>query len=464
MQLASGKFSRRTLTKIVAAGIILAFAGYLSYRLLTPRSTWETSSIKANGAAPEPPFNFTGAGSCSSTACHGGVTPRTVNRVFQNEFSTWILNDRHARAYSLLLEPRSAQIAKNLRIERAERSARCLACHALNVAPELQTKTFDLTDGVSCESCHGPAEGWLSEHTRKDWKHEDSIKRGMVDLRDVVHRAEKCSNCHLGNEEKSVDHELIAAGHPDLFFELDTFSALMPAHWNEQSWMEQRERDPWFATRAWAVSQAVALRDFMRLIASRQKNQPWPDFSQYECYACHHDLVLPSWRQARGYSAVAGRPTWNPSRYLILKHLARVASLEEAKALDGDLANIGNLLSNSAHDREKIAAAATGVAERADRLARSIARMPIDQEVTLGLIRSIAGDGQEIALGGVRSVEQAAMTLESLFNTYSRSVKDANPQAVKEALKKLFDDLEQPRNFEPKRFASRLQEVRRVLG
>ena len=36
----------------------------------------------------------------------------------------------------------------------------------------------------------------------------------MYDTRDVTKRAEKCLTCHLGNDEKSVDHEMIAAGHP----------------------------------------------------------------------------------------------------------------------------------------------------------------------------------------------------------------------------------------------------------
>ncbi len=55
----------------------------------------------------------------------------------------------------------------------------------------------------------------------------------MVDTRDLVKRTEKCLSCHLGSEEKFVDHEMIAAGHPDLFFELDSFSAVMPRHWKE---------------------------------------------------------------------------------------------------------------------------------------------------------------------------------------------------------------------------------------
>jgi len=41
------------------------------------------------------------------------------------------------------------------------------------------------------------------------------------------------------NENRFVDHEMIAAGHPDLFFELDSFSAVMPRHWKSP-----RESEP----------------------------------------------------------------------------------------------------------------------------------------------------------------------------------------------------------------------------
>jgi hypothetical protein len=36
---------------------------------------------------------------------------------------------------------------------------------------------------------------------------------------------------------------------------------------------------------------------------------PWPDFARFDCYACHHDLKVPSWRQERGYGGrTPGRP------------------------------------------------------------------------------------------------------------------------------------------------------------
>jgi len=41
---------------------------------------------------------YVGPGSCAATACHGSVKPVVESRIFQNEYSTWILKDKHARA------------------------------------------------------------------------------------------------------------------------------------------------------------------------------------------------------------------------------------------------------------------------------------------------------------------------------------------------------------------------------
>ena len=124
----------------------------------------------------------------------------------------------------------------------------------------------------------------------------------MYDTRDLVKRSEKCLTCHLGTPEKIVDHELIAAGHPDLYFELDSFMSVMPPHWKEV------DTDPWFAVRAMAVGQAVQLREQLKRVARESQGGIWPEYAELDCFACHHNLVAAkdSWRQERGY---AGPPS-----------------------------------------------------------------------------------------------------------------------------------------------------------
>ncbi len=183
-------------------------------------------------AAENQPSKYIGPGSCAATSCHGSVRPVAGSRILQNEYSTWIIQDKHSRAYQALTGDVGERMARILKLgAKAEESPKCLACHALSVSPEQRGRAFEISEGVSCENCHGPASGWLGPHTTKSWPHEKSVALGMHDTRDFIHRTEKCLECHLGTKNKFVDHEMIAAGHPDLFFELDLFSAVMPRHW-----------------------------------------------------------------------------------------------------------------------------------------------------------------------------------------------------------------------------------------
>ncbi|HEX2713690.1 MAG TPA: multiheme c-type cytochrome, partial [Candidatus Acidoferrales bacterium] len=82
------------------------------------------------------------------------------------------MKDKHSRAFTALSNPVAVRMARILGLARADAAPKCLACHALDVPANERGRTFDLSDGVSCESCHGPASAWLGPHTAKDWTHE----------------------------------------------------------------------------------------------------------------------------------------------------------------------------------------------------------------------------------------------------------------------------------------------------
>src|ERR1700722_2104982 len=171
------------------------------------------------GAAENEPVKYIGPGSCAATSCHGSVKPVGGSRIHQNEYSTWILKDKHRQAYQALTGDVGERIARILQIgAKAEEAPKCLACHALYTTPEQRGRAFEISEGVSCENCHGPASAWLGPHATRSWPHAKSISLGMYDTRNVIFRTEKCMECHLGTKDKFVDHEMIAAGHPDLYF------------------------------------------------------------------------------------------------------------------------------------------------------------------------------------------------------------------------------------------------------
>jgi hypothetical protein len=167
-------------------------------------------------AAENEPIKYIGPGSCAATSCHGSVKPVAGSRILQNEYSTWIIKDKHSRAYQALTGDIGERMARILKLgTKAEEAPKCLVCHALYTTAQQRGRVFEISEGVSCENCHGPASAWLGPHTTRSWPHEKSVALGMHDTRDVIHRMEKCLECHLGTKEKFVDHEMIAAGHPD---------------------------------------------------------------------------------------------------------------------------------------------------------------------------------------------------------------------------------------------------------
>jgi hypothetical protein len=407
---------------------------------------------------------YTGPGSCASSACHGSVTPRSENRVLQNEYSTWIVKDKHSKAYASLKGTVGERMAAILGVGKAESAPKCLACHALDVPAAERARTFDLSEGVSCENCHGPAAAWLGPHTERDWTHQKSLAAGMYDTRDLTKRSEKCLSCHLGSEEKSVDHEMIAAGHPDLYFELDSFSAVMPRHWREPG--ETENSDRWYDVRELTTGQGVQLRQSLLRLASRTRGKTWPEYSELQCYACHHNLTQPqdSWRQARGYPGRRpGDPPWNASRYTIFHEVVVQVDADSAARLDSELSHLAQLMSRLNPDRDAVAASANSSAKLVADLSVKANSAVGDSTSTLRLLQKISGDADNISGQGEHAAAQVAMAIQSLFVAYERNEKLPRSSEIRAAITALFQELQNPSAYDPTRFANRLRQVNALL-
>src|SRR6188474_1500546 len=79
----------------------------------------------------------------------------------------------------------------------------CVTCHATVFAG-------DANAGVSCESCHGPASGYLKPHQAKGAYDQSVAQFGMTKLvGNLQGWTQQCTNCHVMNDER-----LIKANHP----------------------------------------------------------------------------------------------------------------------------------------------------------------------------------------------------------------------------------------------------------
>jgi hypothetical protein len=107
-------------------------------------------TVPALLSAQNEPVKYIGPGSCAATSCHGSVKAIAGSRILQNEYSTWIVKDKHSRAYQALTGDTGERMARILKLDaKAEEAAKCLACHALDPAPGQRGRAFEISEGVS---------------------------------------------------------------------------------------------------------------------------------------------------------------------------------------------------------------------------------------------------------------------------------------------------------------------------
>jgi len=112
------------------------------------------------------------------------------------QYKQW-MGTKHAQAYKTLGTDEAKQAAQKAGVSgNPQESAECLTCHVTGYdAPaNLKTDKYDQTDGVWCESCHGPGSAY--------WKMNimQGISQGKMDPAkyglNVKPDAETCKTCH----------------------------------------------------------------------------------------------------------------------------------------------------------------------------------------------------------------------------------------------------------------------------
>ncbi|MBS0265531.1 MAG: hypothetical protein JSS02_26600 [Planctomycetes bacterium] len=282
-------------------------------------------SDAAPAGAPASQEKFLGGSRCLD--CHSQAEPRSRDFCQMNEALIFRKHDKHYGAFEALKNPLSAKMEEALAEGKAKIDAwqdeRCLGCHL--GAPAEYAKVYT-ESGLTCEACHGPSQKWDLPHTDASWRLLPPGEKeglGMLDIRQPVKRAKVCYSCHIGNsaENKVVTHAMYAAGHPPLTsLEIEAFTEAMPRHWRnlrEKGDFQHRAQyvavnpgidDDLRHTKSVLVSGLIAMSESVRLVATESQKPEHPEWATFDCQACHHELRLPAWRQARRPAGRPGRP------------------------------------------------------------------------------------------------------------------------------------------------------------
>ncbi len=468
-------------------------AGYVIAVLC--RGDEPAASSATPAAAPAPQYQFRGAGSCSATACHGSIKAfdGLISSVSRNEHTTWISSDPHSRAFEVLFNERSDRIARNLAgsaavYPRASEDARCLACHTTpRPYSERDATAWLNTDGVGCESCHGASERYLGAHTTGEWKEKNRGEKeasGLWNTKDLTRRARICTGCHVGEHSsdgpavRDVNHDLIAAGHPRLSFELSAFLDNMPSHWREKD-ENADSRDPSrraadFPARAWAIGRATTIEAALALLEKRvpearglpealveqgsaagKRTAPWPEFSEYGCFSCHHELRDQAWRRGRQADGGAvGAPRWGtwilPASEDLLASL--VVDPDQSRAAHESLKRVTVAMEN-AGPREEIRAAAHDATRSLKKCLAAVAARPFDVGTIERLIDRIDDPRAWERITSWDEAAQRYLALVPLYQSWVALAPDRGPkqQVLRKHLGELLERLRFPTGFDSPR-------------
>lgn len=102
---------------------------------------------------------------------------------------------KHSEAFNALATPKADSIAKAKGLKTAAKaSPECLKCHttAADANASMIAASFKQSDGVQCETCHGPGSDYKSISVMKD--KEKAIAAGLTIFKDDPKLCTKCHN------------------------------------------------------------------------------------------------------------------------------------------------------------------------------------------------------------------------------------------------------------------------------
>ena len=438
---------------LLASGAMLCLVG-CGEPAISPVIKLTTVALEIEPTGEEIGWRLVGVGSCTASGCHGSAKP---HELVGSEYNIWISADPHAQAHSVLYDDRSLKMVQNLDGAKFNpalppyEDQRCLTCHSTTFAAAVDEAGEIVTDGVGCEACHGPAEGWLAEHYRPGFDNAAARERlGLWDTKGLYSRAQICASCHVGSPGREVHHDLIAAGHPRLQFEMGAYLQALPKHWDERRDRERAGGNFEFLT--WALGQTATSRAALKQLEHRAIQGPiWPELSEWSCGACHHDLLDTAKRQEAlattgGLSGQTIRwDDWN--HHLVREHAGLIASAlgkgGSVDKLQEQLAELAKLAGSLRADRQQVASAARAMGTELDAWAEQIQNSPVDLNSLDKLMRSFVQTYQR----GVADTSEAMLVYDALATlqqtrldtlALQKKTPDKLDQAVTASLAKVF--------------------------
>ena len=418
-----------------------------------------TDITRADGDLPPLPYAddriHVGVATCAGSDCHGAAAPLEDSAVQQNEYLIWSQRDAHSNAYQLLLSGAGQRIAANLGLEHAHEAQQCLSCHTHFVPEDQRGRRFQAADGVGCEACHGGAGDWLGTHIAGASR-EENLAAGLYPLDEPEMRARVCLSCHMGNADKPVHHRLMGAGHPELWFELDLFTDIQPAHFQATSAYRQRKHYS-HNLRTWAIGQILAAEQYLEGLLSEDFSQQglFPELAYFNCAGCHNPMRPPRWEPALAGQLGPGSPRLADAHLRMSAHVLAVIDTDSAERWRQLLSEMQALTTESLSAVKQSAQALRG---ELSAIRPALYQHAFSRNDALAILASVLDSAQTRDAADpamARQVYAAAAAIAGYLHLEHQN----DISALDDALGGLFETLQTPYTYEPAQFRAALDEV-----
>jgi hypothetical protein len=417
--------------------------------------------------APGAGSAFVGVATCGGTTCHGRSEGNGAV-VRQDELMIWqdpaSPAGAHSRAFSILSSERSRAIARRLGFPNgdATRAEACLGCHTTPAPPARRGPRFQVSDGVGCEGCHGPAGGWLASHYAVGGTHAANVARGMVPLDQPRARAGVCLDCHFGSADQGqfVTHRMMAAGHPRIAFELDLFTTLQAHHSEDADYAARKSRPN--GVKTWAIGQAMALERSLSLFATSERGTEgiFPEFTFLDCHSCHRRIsddprFEPTALANPGRPIPLGMPPFNDENMIMLAAAARIVSPELAARFDRDSRAFHRAV---ASDRISAVRAAAALRESVRALGAAFGSAALGPPQTFAMIDAIATGAVSERFTDYAGSVQAVMATDTLLSALvaAGSVPNERANTIRADINLAYQAVSDPNAYDPRQFRAAL--------
>lgn len=409
-----------------------------------------------------------GVTTCQGSMCHSRQAA-TGFVVRQNEVLTWQDPSRssgaHSRAYQVLTTPQGQRISRLAGFGPAETAPECLSCHAHDVNESRRGDSFNISEGVTCEACHGSAGIWLETHAAAGATHEANIANGLYPTDKVELKASLCLDCHFGSDRANqfVTHRIMGAGHPRMSFELELFNALQQHHTVDDDYLARKSYTPMIQT--WAVGQAMAMERAATLLMDDELGQDgiFPELYFFDCHACHQAIpsdreAFATWRANPSRPLGPGVPLFNDANLIMLRAALSVTAPQKYD----ELRDIGiRLHRGTTQGRSAMLAAADDLASYSRVLRGYFLDTDFDATTTMAILNQILADTTSAEYTNYAAGEQAVIAVDVFLNAMLQegaiTVDDFNRLAPK--IDRAFDTVQKPTSYDPARLRNDLQSI-----